>query len=145
MEQFCNICLISPFQPLELCHSGQYLEGAITLDGTAPIKRLIESIVQMNYIKNYNFENVFKSKPEDQAQIYSEVLIEAFQTFVPTQIITIRQNIPPWCNTYTRLLMRKKNRNYHICRKAANKYEKMKQLGSTKEEVLTRLRKTKEK
>ena len=132
-------------------HSGIYLSLDINREVQKPKKKTIYDYKNVdtegltNYIKNYNFENVFKSKPEDQAQIYSEVLIEAFQTFVPTQIITIRQNIPPWCNTYTRLLMRKKNRNYHICRKAANKYEEMKQLGSTNEEVLTRLRKTKEK
>ena len=132
-------------------HSGIFLSLDIKREVQKPKKKTIyyykdtdtEGLIK--YIKNYNFENVFKSKPEDQAQIYSDVLMKAFQTFVPSQMITIRPNIPPWCNTYTRLLMRKKNRNYHISRKAANKYEEMKQLGSTNEQVLTKLRKNKEK
>ena len=49
-----------------------------------------------------------------QAEAYSDILIRARELFVPTKQITIRPCDQPWVNSYTRLLLRKKNRNYHI-------------------------------
>ena len=95
-----------------------------------------------NYIKSYNFDNVFQATL--QTLIYSEILFEAFQKFIPAKTINICHNIPPWSNTLTRLLLKKKNRKYHLSRKAANLYEIKIQSNSRSEEVLTRLRKKKE-
>ena len=57
----------------------------------------------------------------------------------------IKVNDPPWCNTYTRLLLRKKNRNYCIFRKSATNLENALKDHSNNSELITKLRKRKEK
>ena len=34
--------------------------------------------------------------------------------YVPTKTVIIRQSDQPWCNSFTRLLLRKKNHNYNF-------------------------------
>ena len=76
----------------------------------------------IKFIKEYDFENaVFSSPLLDQADKFTNVLKQAFAQFVPTKTVTIRPADAPWCNSYTRLLLRKKNRNYLI-------YKNMKQI-----------------
>ena len=57
--------------------------------------------------------------------------------------ITIKTNDQPWVNSYTRLLMKKKNRNYRIFKKVNS--ELMSVLGKqgVSEEIVTRLREKK--
>ena len=72
-----------------------------------------------NYIKTFDFQQkVFSHDVYSQTSIYTDLLVDAFTQFVPTKTVSIKVNDPPWCNTYTRLLLRKKNRNYGIFRKA---------------------------
>ena len=131
-------------------HSGIFLSLDIKRETQKPRSKTVYDYKNAdveglnNYIKSYNFDHVFQATPQEQTPIYSEVLIEAFQKFIPSKTINIRHNIPPWSNTFTRLLLKKKNRNYHLSRKAANLYEMKKQSNSTSKEVLTRLRKKKE-
>ena len=80
----------------------------------------------IKFIKEYDFENfVFQSPVLDQAEKFTDVLKQAFSQFVPTKTITIRPADAPWCNSYTRLLLRKKNRNYHIYKKYETDYQKL--------------------
>ena len=70
----------------------------------------IEGLIK--FIKDFDFENVVFSQPiNKQTDIYSEILKQGFTQFVPVKTITIRPSDAPWCNSYTRLLLRKKNRN----------------------------------
>ena len=39
-------------------------------------------------------------------------------SFVPKKTLCIRPDTPAWSNTYTRLLLRKKNRNYRLFKRA---------------------------
>ena len=52
----------------------------------------------------------------------TDILKDVFHTYVPSRTITIRQFDQPWTNSYTRLLLRKNNRNYNFFKKANNKY-----------------------
>ena len=65
----------------------------------------------VEYIKNYDFENTVFCRPiKDQTDIYTKILKEGFLKFVPQKTVTLRNSDAPWCNSYTRLLLRKKNR-----------------------------------
>ena len=76
-----------------------------------------------NFIKGYDFENqVFSLPVQDQADRYSQILISCFDQFVPKKTVFLKPHSIPWCNTYTRLLLRKKNRNYKFFKKVSNKY-----------------------
>ena len=78
------------------------------------------------FIKDYNFENtVFNHPIINQTDIYTEILKQAFDKFIPVKTVTIRPADAPWCNSYTRLLLRKKNRNYHIYKKYETDYKKL--------------------
>ena len=132
-------------------HSGVFVSLDIKREIKKPQQKVIYDYKNVNiedlktYIKNYNFEEILQARTEDQAKLYSEALCKVFQEFVPSRTITIKHNSPPWCNTYTRHLMRKKNRNYHISRKAALKYETEKQRNPNNEEVITILKTKKQK
>ena len=63
-----------------------------------------------DYIKNYNYEQKFFSKDIiNQASLLTDFLQEAFNTFFPSKTVYIKANDQPWCNKFTRLLLRKKN------------------------------------
>ena len=99
-----------------------------------------------NYVKNYDFvSNVFSSNLEDQTSLYSKFLTDAFEKFVPSKTVQIRVNAPPWCNAYTRLLMRKKNRNYNFFVKCTQNYEKARLSNNISNETMTQFKKQKEK
>ena len=77
----------------------------------------------VNFIKNVNFDtNVFNHPLHLQAQIFTEVLKNALEQFVPTRTVCVKPNSIPWCNSYTRLLLRKKNRNYKIFKRSLIRY-----------------------
>ena len=51
----------------------------------------IEGLIK--YIKTFDFENVvFSQEISDQAEIYSKILKQTFDMFVPVKTITIRPN-----------------------------------------------------
>ena len=54
-----------------------------------------------------------------QTETYSKVLQNALDQFVPQKVICFRPDDPPWLNSYTRLLLRKKNCNYRLFKTAA--------------------------
>ena len=58
-----------------------------------------------------------------KTDVYSEILKQGFAQFVPVKTITIRPSDAPWCNSYTRLLLRKKNRNYQIYKRYETDYK----------------------
>ena len=83
----------------------------------------VDEVGLTNYIKNIDFDTHVFSKPYiDQAKAFSSVLSDAFTKYVHSQTITIRPCDQPWTNTYTRLLLRKKNRNYIFFKKANSSY-----------------------
>ena len=74
----------------------------------------------ISYIKDTNFDQlVFSNDVLQQTEIYSKILATAFNKFVPTITFSVKLTSPAWCNSYTRLLLRKKNRNYGLFKKAS--------------------------
>ena len=93
----------------------------------------------IKFIKEYDFENSVFNKPIiDQTNIYTNVLKQGFDQFIPVKTITIRPTDAPWCNSYTRLLLRKKNRNYLIYKKYETDYKKCLNSNNPRPEILTR-------
>ena len=77
----------------------------------------------INYIKNVDFDNLVFSRPyTEQAEVFTDILIDARSKFVPSKTICIRPTDESWTNTYTRLLLRKKNQNYQLFKRANSKY-----------------------
>ena len=100
----------------------------------------------LQYLNDFNFDIEVLSKPvEEQAEVFSKILIKAREEYIPTKHITIRPQDQPWTNKFTRLLLRRKNRNYLIFKKASLKHKKYSSNESANEEVLTRLLHKKEK
>ena len=53
----------------------------------------------IQYIKTYNFENsIFNLPLSEQAQKFTNILQDAFKSFVPTKTICIKPSSIPWCN-----------------------------------------------
>ena len=100
----------------------------------------------LKYISEYNYTSTVFSKPvAEQAEALSNMLIEARNMFIPVKEITIRPNDQPWSNTYTRLLMRCKNRNYQLFKKMSGKYSSTLSKNNTDYDTVTRLKSKKEK
>ena len=93
-----------------------------------------------SYIKSFDFENTVFNKPVcNQADIYTEILKQAFAKYIPSKTVAIRATDMAWCNTYTRLLLRKKNRNYHIFKKCSCDYQNALNEQNLRPELVTRL------
>ena len=93
-----------------------------------------------NFIKNYDFEsNVFSKPVLQQAEAMTSILDAAQRKFVPIKTITINPRDQPWVNSYTRLLMRKKNRNYRIFKKVNSQLFSVMNKHGVSEELVTRL------
>ena len=98
------------------------------------------------FIKEFDFENTVFSLPvKDQAERYSQILIDGFNNFVPKKVVYLKPQSIPWCNSYTRLLLRKKNRNYKFFKQVSEKFSKMSNDKNTSPVVLTQLLLKKEK
>ena len=69
----------------------------------------------------------------------SKILIDALDKFVPLKSYTARSQDQPWATAHTRLLLRKKNRNYKIFRDANFSYESARANPDSTEQDLTRL------
>ena len=79
----------------------------------------------IKYIKEYDFQNTVFSRPTvDQTEIYTQILQDAFAKFVPCKTVLIRPSDQSWSNSFTRLLLRKKNRNYQFYKKCELDYQK---------------------
>ena len=74
------------------------------------------------FLNNIDYNTkVFSLPIIEQADAYSDILTDVFTRFVPSKLITIRESDQPWLNKFTRLLIRKKNRNYALLRRATVK------------------------
>ena len=94
----------------------------------------------INYIKNIDFETLVFSRPvTEQAEAMTNLLVSTFHKFVPTKKVIIRPNDQPWVNSYTRLLLRKKNRNYDFYKKINNNYLNYISKSNTSQDIVTRL------
>ena len=82
---------------------------------------------------------MFTHPTVNQADIYSDVLKNAFATFVPCKTVVIRPTDMAWCNSYTRLLLRKKNRNYQLFKKQNCDYQNLLKEPNPRPEIVTRL------
>ena len=92
------------------------------------------------YIKEFDFENtVFGCSVKNQCSVYTNILTEAISKFIPTKTVTMRPFQAPWTNTYTRLLLRKKNRNYSIYKKYEFDYRKILSNPHPNQQIKTRL------
>ena len=60
----------------------------------------------LKYITEFDFNTaVFNHPTELQTKLYSNVLTDAFEKFVPVKAVKIRIEDQPWANNYTRLLL----------------------------------------
>ena len=92
----------------------------------------------INFIKKFDFDTaVFQYPIIEQAELFTNVLKNAFAQFIPCKTVPIRINDQPWSNSYTRLLLRKKNRNYQLYKKINNKYIELLQKDA-KPEIITK-------
>ena len=83
----------------------------------------VDEVGLRNYINTFNFDtSVFCHPVEYQAEHFTEILQNAFSLYVPTKTVVVRSTEQPWCNTFTRLLLRKKNRNYQFYKKVNSQY-----------------------
>ena len=133
-------------------HAGVLLCLNVKLKTRKPTKKTIlvykdidqESL--KNHINNIDFENtVFNLPVHEQADKFTDILKESIKMFVPRKEITVKPNTIPWCNTYTRLLLRKKNRNYKLYRAISEKYKRKTQERDCPQEVITQLLNKKDK
>ena len=77
----------------------------------------------LNHIKQMNYEECIFNQPIiSQPEAITKVLTDAFSLFVPQKPFLLRVEDQPWCNSYTRLEHRRKNRNYQIYKAANSKY-----------------------
>ena len=95
----------------------------------------------IKFINNYEYEKKVFSKPvENQTELFTQILIEALDKFVPKREILIKPSDQPWQNSYTRLLMRKKNKNYQIYKKINSLFLAASSKNNVEVELVTRLR-----
>ena len=94
----------------------------------------------LDHIRSIDFQStVFNLPVGEQADKFTDILKSCIKEFVPTKQITVKPNTIPWCNTYTRLLLRKKNRNYKLYRAISEKYKRKTQENNCPQEVITQL------
>ena len=92
-----------------------------------------------NYIIGFDFNTTVFSHPiELQAELYSDILTNAFSLFVPFKTFQVREDDQPWASSYTRLLLRKKNRNYRFYKKYNSQYNFLLNQENTNPEILTK-------
>ena len=78
----------------------------------------IDDLGVRQFIKSYKFQsNVFSKPVLQQAEAMSSHLTATQNKFVQVKQILVRSTDQPWMNSYIRLLLRKKNRNYRIFKK----------------------------
>ena len=127
-------------------HDGTLVSFHSTRQKEKPRTRTIYEYNKLNeealikYIKGFDFEtNVFSYPLTEQPKRMTNILTGVFQQFVSSKEVEIRPNAPAWTNSYTRLLQRRKNRNYTLYKKANAKYLKAQANVSVSTEILTTL------
>ena len=94
----------------------------------------------IDFIKNYDFEStVFNQPTIKQAEIFTNILQDAFSQFVPSKTVLVRPSDQSWCNRFTRLLLRKKNRNYNFYKKCELDYRNVLKQSNQNPELVTKL------
>jgi hypothetical protein len=133
-------------------HDGIFVSFKNNIPLPKPIKRTMhdyknmDQIALVNFIKDIDFENAVFTKPLDQqADAINDILTNAFAQFVESKEIVMRPDTPPWTNAYTRLLLRKKNRNYLIFKRAKCLYTASQSNPDIHPDILTRLLNRKDK
>ena len=133
-------------------HDGTFVAFHNVLDKPKVRTRKVFDYKNMNenalieHIKGIDFDAKVFSKPVlEQAEAMTDVLTSAFNTFVAVKSVTIRSNDQPWVNSYTRLLQRKKNRNYQFYKKVNGKYLAAVSNGTLSDQILTKLSAKREK
>ena len=102
-------------------HEGIFISFHCVQQKVKPITKTIFDYKNANekglfkYLGFLDYQPLVFSKPvSEQAEAYSSILIEAQNQFLPTRQIWVRPKDQDWCNTYTRLLIRSKKRNYQF-------------------------------
>ena len=94
----------------------------------------------LDHIKGVDFESLIFAKPvKEQADAISNILTTVFEKYVPVKTVVIRPTDPPWVNSYTRLLLRKKNRNYAFFKKIKSQYQNAVARPGLSHDIITRL------
>ena len=128
-------------------HDGIFTSFISVKSQYKPVKRTVYDYKNadekglLNFISEYNYiSTVFSKAVAEQAEALSNILIEARNMFIPVKEISIHPNDQPWSNTYTRLLMRCKNRNYQLFKKMSGKYPSTLSKNNTDYDTVTRLK-----
>ena len=132
-------------------HDGVFVSFHCSQTKQKPITRIIYDYKNadekglVDFIKNYDYNSAIFSRPViEQAEAFTNVLTEAFTKFVPTKKVTVRIHDQPWCNSYTRLLLRRKNRNYQLFKKVNSEYLAITAKTNVAHEIVTKLKNKKE-
>ena len=80
---------------------------------------------------------MFNKQIIDQPKIYIHILQEAFAKFVPCKSVLIKPTDKSWCNSFTHLLLRKKNRNYQFYKKCELDYQNILKQPNAAPELVT--------
>ena len=127
-------------------HEGTFISFNCIQDKPRPRTRTIFDYNNMDedalchQINSLNFDLLVFSQPVSrQAELFTTILTDAFSKFVPCKTITIRQQDQPWTNSYTRLLLRKKNRNYRLFKQVNTQYLNAVNCPYTSNEFVTKL------
>ncbi len=100
----------------------------------------------LKYIKGFDYESTVFSLPiTEQAEYFSNFLTETVVKFVPTKKVVMKPTDQPWLCSYTRLLIRRKNRNYQFFKKVNCQYRSSINNPNISEETVTRLKNKKDK
>ena len=93
-----------------------------------------------NYLDNVDWqEKVYNLPTKEQPSAMASLLTEALNRFVPTKTFKAHTNDQPWTNAHTRRLLRKKNRNYKLFKKANETYIAAKNNPQSTPETVTKL------
>ena len=84
-------------------------------------------------------EKVYNLPTKEQPSAMASLLTEALNRFVPTKTFKAHTNDQPWTNAHTRRLLRKKNRNYKLFKKANETYIAAKNNPQSTPETVTKL------
>lgn len=92
------------------------------------------------HLKTTNFNDIVFNKPiEQQAETFSKFLIKTIETFVPVKYVKYHSKDQPWSTKLTKLLQRKKNRNYIVYKKTNECLLNALNKQSMPDEILTKL------
>ena len=133
-------------------HEGVFV--SFTTISTKPKPRMIKLYDYDNtdtaglndYLDNIDWkEKVYNLATKEQPIAMATLLTDALNKFVPQKTFKAHSNDQPWTNVHTRQLLRKKNRNYKLFKKANEAYLAGKNDPNCTPETVTRLLNKKQK